>query len=422
MDQIDTLSTGQAPIRPPQPTTGLWHNRAFLLLWSGQVVSETGSQVSLFALPLLVLAFTNSPALAGFLSAIQLLPYLLFSLPAGALVDRWNRKLVMLACDTLRWLLLASVPVAFYLGHLTLPRLYAVAFLEGTANVLFGIAQLSALPRVVAPKDVPSAYMLSEITQSTAALVGPSLGGLLIQLAGATLPGTMLAYIADSFSYLVSVLSLCGIRVPFQQQRVVAQSQSLVQDVLEGLRFLWRQPLLCLVALLTTLINFMQAGITLAVILLARNTLHLDTLTLGIVISANGIGGLLGGAIAPWLHRRLGMGPIMLGSMLGWTLASALLALSSGSWMLILAMGLIGLLWPCYAVVVVSYRLSLAPDELLGRVNSSFRLLSFGIEPVGKALWGLLLLPLGARLELVWIALGLGLITLLASFTSLRRA
>lgn len=417
-------SSGRDTLDPSVPAIrqGIWHNRDFLLLWSGQIVSVTGGQISQFAMPLLVLTLTSSAAQAGFVTAAQTLPYLLFSLPAGALVDRWNRKMVMLVSDILRWLLLASVPCAFFLGLLTPPQLYLVAFVEGTANVLFNIARLSALPRVVAPDDVPRAYALSEITESMASLVGPSLGGLIVQFARTTIIGTMLAYIVDSISYLTSIISLWFMRVPLQQVREVAHSRSLWHDIAEGLRFLWQQRLLRAMALLTTIINFLQAGITLAVILLARDILRLDTFTLGIVISAYGVGGLLGGMIAPWLKARLRMGQVMLGAILGWTLAACILALGNSALMLICGMGLMGLLWPLYAVVLVSYRLSIAPDELQGRLNSSFRLLTFGVEPLGSAFWGLVLVPLGARQELGWIACGLGLSLLFASFTQLRRA
>src|SRR6185312_10013 len=141
------VSSDESPgIKSARP---LWRNLDFLLLWSGQTVSTLGTNISALALPLLVLALTHSPALAGLLAAARQLPYLLLSLPAGALVDRWDRKRTMIYCDLLRWLAVGSVPLAFVLGHLTLIQLYLVAFIEGTAYVLFSLAQISALPHVV---------------------------------------------------------------------------------------------------------------------------------------------------------------------------------------------------------------------------------------------------------------------------------
>lgn len=111
----------------------LWRNRDFLLLWSGQAISVLGTSVATLALPLLVLAMTHSPVQAAFIAAAQTVPYLLFSLPAGALVDRWNRKTVMILCDAARLLAYGSVPLAYMLGHLFILQLYLVAFISGTA-------------------------------------------------------------------------------------------------------------------------------------------------------------------------------------------------------------------------------------------------------------------------------------------------
>lgn len=110
-----------------------------------------------------MLALTRSPALAGLLTATRQAPYLLFSLPAGALLDRWDRKAVMICCDVARWLALGSVPLAFALGHLTLAQVFVVVFVEGTAFVFFSLAQISALPQVVAPAHLSRAYALGAI-------------------------------------------------------------------------------------------------------------------------------------------------------------------------------------------------------------------------------------------------------------------
>jgi MFS family permease len=408
---------------PTQTKQGgsFWRNHDFLLLWSGQVVSTLGSSVSALALPLLVLTLVHSPVQAGLVAAIQMIPYLLFSLPVGALIDRWNRKLVMISCDLVRWLVLGSVPLAFVLGHLTVAQLYLVAFIEGTARVLFELAQISSLPRVVHPTHVPRAYAMSEITTYLASLLGPNLAALVISLARTTIIGAVLAYLIDSISYLISALSLRSIRASFQMERVSEQKRSLWKEIAEGLRFLWHQRLLRILALLTMSINFFQAGIRLDIIVLVRDQLHLNTLLLGVILSADGVGGLVGGLIAPWLNERLRFGWIIIGSMLVWTFAMTVAALATSVIPLMIGQGLMGLIWPIYSVAVVSYRLSLAPDELQGRVNSSFRLLTYGIESIGAAVGGVLLVFIGARLALGLVAIGLALSTIAASSTQLRR-
>jgi MFS family permease len=399
----------------------LWRNRDFLLLWSGQGVSTLGTGVSRFALPLLVLALTHSPALAGFVAALRQAPYLLFSLPAGALIDRWDRKRVMIRCDAARWLALGSVPLAFALGHLTLAQVYVVSFVEGTAYVLFSLAQISALPQVVAPAHLSRAYALDNANEFVGDLLGPALGAFIIGLAPIIEAGTMLAYVTDSVSYLASVISLRFIRVPFQQERSASQ-RHLGREIAEGLRFLWGQRRLRIMVLLTATVNFLQSSITLAVIVLARDGLHLDVQALGFVLSAGGVGGVLGALLAPWLRARLRFGQMIIGAVMVWAAAVlALVAAPSAVW-LVVGVGVVSLLWPVYGVTLVSYRLELTPDALQGRVNSAFRFLSFGAEPLGAALGGVLLAALGPRPVLGLIAAGLTLCGLATLGTELRKA
>ncbi len=400
----------------------LWRNRDFLLLWSGQVVSLLGTNISGLALPLLVLALTRSPAQAGFITGVQLAPYLIFSLPTGALIDRWDRKVVMIRCEIVRWLALGSVPLAFVVGHLSLGQLYIVAFVEGTAYVFFSLAQLSALPRVVHATHLPQAYALSEMTESSGSLIGPALGGFIIGLARTTIAGAMLAYLADSVSYLASVLSLRFIRTPFQAERALITERNLGKEIAEGLRFLWTQRRLRIMVLLTMGINFLQSSILLDLTVLARGTLHIDVPTLGLIVSAGGVGGLLGGFVGPWLKAHLRFGQVIIGSVLAWTLAALLMALAPSAPLLFLGKALMSVVWPIYSVVLVSYRLSLVPDNLQGRLNSAFRFLSYGIEPLGAAAGGMLLAFIGPRPVFWLITAGLALCTVAVSCTEIRNA
>ncbi|HEV2457480.1 MAG TPA: MFS transporter, partial [Ktedonobacterales bacterium] len=189
----NTTPATRATVAAGKPRS-LWRNRDFALLWSGQAVSTLGTRMSALALPLLVLALTRSPAQAGLVAAARLLPYLLFSLPAGALVDRWNRKAVMIRCDVVRWLALGSVPLAFALGRLSVVQLYLVAFVEGTAYVLFSLAEVSALPRVVPESQLPRAWSLNETSDASGQLLGPGVAGFIIGLARTTPGGAALAY------------------------------------------------------------------------------------------------------------------------------------------------------------------------------------------------------------------------------------
>src|SRR6266849_6570247 len=173
----------------------LWRNRDYLLLWSGQTVSSIGSGVSQLAFPLLVLALTHSPAQAGIAGALRTLPYFIFTLPGGALIDRWNRKWVMILCDAGRALSLGSIPVAFVLGHLTIVQLYIVALLEGTLYVFFDLAETASLPRVVSREQLPAATAQNNVTFGITTLLGPPLGTVLYSV------GRFLPFLADAVSY-----------------------------------------------------------------------------------------------------------------------------------------------------------------------------------------------------------------------------
>ena len=141
------MTTSAMPAEQPRATRPgrLWRNRSYMLLWSGQAISTIGTQVSTVAFPLLVLFLTHSPAQAGLMGAVRALPYLFFSLPAGALVDRWDRKRVMIVCDTGRAIAMGSIPVALALSHLSMVQLYIVSAVEGTLFVFFNIAEVACI-------------------------------------------------------------------------------------------------------------------------------------------------------------------------------------------------------------------------------------------------------------------------------------
>src|SRR5579864_2873387 len=201
----------------PVPADSIWRNWQFLVLWSGQTISIMGTQVSTLAIPLLVLALTGSPAQAGIVGALRLVPYLVLSFPAGVLVDRWNRKWVMMVADTIRGLALSSLPLAFFLGHLTIVQVYLAALVEGTGFVFFTIAQIASLTRIVAGSRLSQAAAFSETSASLATLFGPTLAGVMISLGRTVASGAAAGLLVNGASYLVSVFSLAFIRVPLQR-------------------------------------------------------------------------------------------------------------------------------------------------------------------------------------------------------------
>ena len=156
--ELELTQTQVEPAQPPKDDgkiRSLWRNRDFMLLWGGQSVSVLGGTMSQITFPLLMLAITGSPLAAGIAGALYSIPYIIFSLPAGALIDRWDRKLVMILCDTGRAINMATIPIAAATNSLTEWQLYINAFVEGSFFVWFNIAEVSALPRVVARSNCP---------------------------------------------------------------------------------------------------------------------------------------------------------------------------------------------------------------------------------------------------------------------------
>lgn len=397
----------------------LWRNRDFLLLWAGQAVSSIGSQISAFALPLLVLALTNSPAQAGLLTALQRAPYLLFSLPVGALIDRWNRKRVMLLADGLRCIVYALVPAAFLVAHLTLPLLAVVAVLGGAAYVFFDLADNSSFPRIVTPAQLLDASALMEGTLSAADLMGPGIGGFIMGLARTAVSGAALAYLVDSISYLASVLGLFWIRAPFQASREGQAKQSLRAEVMAGLRFLLTHPRLRVLTLLSMSVNLLTNAATLAVIVLARSTLHINALTLGLIFAGGGLGGVLGAILMPWLGARVAIGRRLLGCALLWAASAALLALAPSPLLLVAGWGLLSMMNPIYFATAYAYRVSLVDDAMQGRINGIYRLMAQVGVALGPALGGALLALISPHAELWIIVAGFGLCAALIGFTGL---
>src|ERR1700686_2232522 len=277
-----------------------------MLLWSGHMVSSIGTEVSTLAFPLLILALTGSPATAGFAGALRALPYLVFSLPAGALIDRWDRKRVMILCDSGRALSMASIPVALVFGYLSILQIYGVSLIEGTLFVFFNLAEVACLPRVVTKEQLPAASAQHEVSFGITALVGPSIGGALYSAA------RMLPFLGDAISYAASVGSLFLIRTKFQQERVATRHNIWV-DIREGLVWLWKQPLIRFMAILTGGYNLILAGYALIIIVLAQHQ-HASSLTIGLIFAAGGIGALGGAIFAPFLRKRLSFGQAIIGT------------------------------------------------------------------------------------------------------------
>jgi predicted MFS family arabinose efflux permease len=242
---------------------------------------------------------------------------------------------------------------------------------------------VACLPRVVTKEQLPAANAQNLATDGITALTGPPLGGALYSLSY-TFP-----FLADAISYAASVVSLLFIRTKFQSERVAAPRKLWV-EIKEGLAWLWRNPIIRFMAILTGGFNLIDAGWLLVIILLAQR-MRATPFTIGLIFAVGGVGGILGAIIATPLQKRLSFGQSILASTWIMALVIPLYAIAPNPLVLGIITAIIFISGPLYNVTSISYRLALIPDELQGRVNSAFRLIAFCGQPLGLAITGFLL-------------------------------
>ncbi|MFL6121349.1 MFS transporter [Actinophytocola sp.] len=366
----------------------LWRNRDFLLLWTGQVVSTLGTRISGLAYPLLVLAVTGSPARAGLVASAQAAPFLIWFLPAGALVDRWSRKRVMLAADAGRAVALASVAVALVLGRITIGHLVVVAFVEGTLFVFFLLAETAALPHVVPQPQLPTAIAQNQARDQGADLAGQPLGGFLFGL------GHAVPFAVDAVSYVVGFALVAPIRRPLEEERA-PQRRHLLAEISEGVRWLWRQHLLRALVAIASAGNLAFSALGLTIIVRATD-LGASSTAVGVLLGLFGVGAIAGALVAPSVQRLVAPNVVMLGALWWWVVQMVALALAPTVFVLGAVYTVGALMGPIFNTTNTAYRYALTPDRLQGRVGGFSRMIGWGTRPVGALLGGISLETLGA--------------------------
>jgi hypothetical protein len=401
--------TAAGPNRVP-----LYRNLDYVFLVGAQALSITGREIESLVLPLLVLALTGSPVQAGLIGAVQTVPYLLLSLPAGALVDRWNRKHVLIACEAIRVAAFASLPIVWVFGNLGLTQLYVVSAVAGSAFVFYNIAEISSLPQLVAREELPRATSVNIVVEWAGENAGPALGGALTTLGRTTVVGAMLAYATQAVILLVSTVLLGGIRRPTRVERSIDAPKKLIAEIGAGARWLFTQPVLRLMTLRGLATSFVFSPISLVLIVRARDGFHASPFLIGVMFSLGGVMGLVMTVIAPSLNSRVRVGIVLV--VAGWIWAVGLVAVASAQSMA--ALMLAWLVMPAVAGIQeltgLSYRLSLIPPDMQGRVNSVVRFVVFGARPASLALGGYLIGSLGAP-HTLWLLAACMALTALAS-------
>jgi predicted MFS family arabinose efflux permease len=396
----------------------LWLHPDFLRLWTGQAVSQVGSQITREGLTYTALLTLNASAhQMGILNGAEAASILVLGLFTGVWADRVRRRPLMIAADLARALVLGSIPLAAVLHRLTLAHLYAAGAVTAILTVLFDVSYQAYLPSLIGRGSLVEGNSKLALTQSAAEVVGPSLTGLLVQWITAPL-----AILVDALSFLVSAASVWLIRKPEPPPSPVLQP-CLLREIVEGFETCRRDPILRALAARTATASFFL-GFGSLYVLFANRELHIAPLLLGIIITAGGAGNLFGAFAAERVISRFGAGPALIGSALATGVASLLPPLARGPVAACAAVLVVGQLfdmaWPIYTVGNTSVRQAIAPDARLGRVNSAMQVLYRGGLGLGALFSGYLAESIGVRATMLAGAAGFLLSTLWLVFSPVR--
>lgn len=358
----------------------------FWKFWFGQTISNLGSSITNFALPLLVYKLTGSALNLGLAVAFDMAPYLLFGLVIGALVDRLDRKMMMILTDILRTLVISVIPLTAAFGHLNVWVIYAVGFIQSTLSIFFDGGEFAAIPSLVSESDLVTANGRIQASYSAAQIGGPVLAGAAI----AFIPVSQFL-LADATSFLLSALSLVSIRRSFNAASAGKSVGTIRKDVVEGLRYVLGHPILRNISLMMALVNFVSASTFAQLVLFSKQRLGATDSKVGLLFAAGSIGvvvlSLSAGALRRrWSFSRVALGALSTGGVLLIAFAfNRSFAVALVLWAIISGLGIL------FNINTGSLRQAIVPSHLLGRVISIASVIAWSAIPLGAILGGYLI-------------------------------
>jgi MFS family permease len=364
-------------------------NRNFQYLWAGQTVSAIGDQMTGLALPVLAITMLHATEWQiGMMNAAGMSMFLLIGLPAGAWVDRWVKRRVMIFADLVRALVLLSVPLAWWAGVLDVTYLIVGAAIISAANVFFDVAYQSVLP-IMLPKDqLQKANSALETTKQTSMLVGPAAIGFLLTVVKAPI-----LMVADAISYFVSLFSISLIKM--DESTIAKKDRGRLRDeIAEGVKFVTKHPIIGRITASTATFNFFNSGVNTLVPILVLRNMDVSPALFGLVFSIGAGAALTGALSAAKIGKWIGQGNTVIASLLVAALASfgfplaALIGDASALPIVIVTGSLIGFSSLVFNITQVSARQALCPEHLLGRMNASIRFFVWGVMPISALLAG----------------------------------
>ncbi|MEW1569300.1 MFS transporter [Streptomyces sp. NPDC093509] len=384
--------------------SGAQLRREFRLLWAGETVSQFGGATTRMLTPLLAVSALHAGSFTmGLLNAAAWLPWLLLGLPSGAWTDRMRRLPLMIVCNVASALLMFSVAAAVWLKLLTTSQVLLVAFLCGVTDVFFRAAYSAYLPTVVPREELAGGNAKLQLSESVAEVAAPGVGGAVAQVGA-----TALGFVADGLSRLASAVLLSRIRVhesPPGGEGRMARDSSLIGEIREGIAFLVRDPFLRTILLCDAAMNLFLAGAQSLVIVFLSRTVGVSDTVIGVLVALAAMGGVLGSVISPRLARGVGTAKAVLLCTFCAGPFGLLIPLATDGWGLsAFLVGEFCLMTGIVAsnVIIVSFRQSYCPPDMLGRVSSSIGFVMYGTVPIGSLLGGALGSLLGDR-NALWL-------------------
>jgi MFS family permease len=388
--------------------------------WAGQTVSNLGSSITLFALPLLVYELTGSAVNLALTTAAQFIPHLLFGLVIGAYVDRLDRKKLMITVDLLRVVVISTIPLMAALDALTVGWVYGTGFVMSTLTIFFDSSQFAAIPSLVPESDLVTANGRIQASFAGAQIAGPLLAGLLVS----TLPLTGVVLV-DASTFLVSAFSLALIRKNFNLVKRESRPSARVRtDVMEGLRYVMRQPVLRDISILVALANLVAAPIYSQIVLFADVQLNATRSETAFLYAAGAFGMMVFGLMAGRIRKRFTFSVVARWSLIIESFLFVIFGLMTNVWVAMLVLALMQGHSILFNIQSSSLRQLITPNDMLGRVMTIATVLAWSAIPLGAYIGGLAIEATGQP-DLVYALLGGVALTLplfFFSFTELRRA
>jgi MFS family permease len=393
--------------------TPLSRNRNYRLLWGSQALSEFGGNAAGIAYPLLVLSITASPATVGLVMGASAAASLLVGLPAGAFVDRWNRKKVMLGCEAGAVIASASLAVALWSGAASVVHLVAVATVFGVCGATFVAAEEACLPNLVPNEQLPTAVSLNTARSHLGDLAGTAAGGFLFAI------GRSVPFAVDVLTRLIAFFALLFLRVPPREVRPEPLSR-VGHEMAAGLHWMWRHRPLRVIGLLAVGLNMFFTAYFVIIIVLAHAR-GVSSGAIGIMAAMMGVGGIMGALIAPYLYRRLSPYLSIIGAFWVLTFLSPLAIFIENGYLMGTLFAAMAFLAPTAITTIDTYQLLLTPDELRGRMGGVMGVAAGSAAVAGPALGGFLMEVISDNQAVLLCAAGIGVVTVLGTISPTLR-